>query len=135
MSLARVGLASIGFSGATARVELLVENPNPFALDARAVEYALAFDPAYGSDTSDGGGGVEWLTLATGRSADPITLESGESTPVTLLVPFTYQELGTALASLLRERGLRYRFSGSFTVGSPVGDLRIPFDRTGLLDP
>ena len=63
------------------------------------------------------------------------SLEAGETTPVTLLVPFSYSELGNAAASLLRDGRLRYRFAGSFTVGSPIGDIRIPFDQDGILDP
>ena len=77
----------------------------------------------------------DWRTVAAGRSADPVSLESGETTPVTLLVPFNYSELGSAAASLLRDGRLRYRFAGAFTVGSPIGDLRIPFDQDGILDP
>lgn len=134
VALARVELASIGITGATARVELEVHNPNRFSLDARAVEYALAFHPSDPATTPSVPEG-EWRTLATGRSADPVRLAGGETTPVTVLVPFTYAEIGAAAASLLRDGRLRYRFSGSFTVGSPVGDLRIPFDRNGILDP
>ena len=77
----------------------------------------------------------EWRTLATGRSADEVSLAANDTTAVTVLVPFSYEELGTAALSLLRDGRLRYRFSGAFTVGSPIGDLRIPFDRAGVLDP
>lgn len=134
VSLAQIELASVGITGATARVQLEVHNPNRFSLNARAVEYTLAFDPRDPGDTSAVRDG-DWRTMATGRSADPVTLPGGETTPVTVLVPFTYSEIGAAAASLLRDGRLRYRFSGSFTVGSPVGDLRIPFDRNGILDP
>lgn len=134
VALAEIGLASVGISGATARVVLDVHNPNGFDLNARAVEYALAFhpsDPGELPSVPDD----EWRTLATGRSADAVALTAGQTVAVTLLVPFDYAELGSAAAALLRDRQLRYRFSGSFTVGSPVGDLRIPFDRNGILDP
>lgn len=134
VSLAYLELASIGITGATARVQLEVRNPNRFSLNARAVEYTLAFhpgDPGQAADLPEG----DWRTVAAGRSADPVTLSGGETTPVTVMVPFTYSEIGAAAASLLRDGRLRYRFTGSFTVGSPVGDLRIPFDRNGILDP
>lgn len=134
VALARVELASIGLTGATARVELEVHNPNSYALNARAVEYTLAFhpsDPEEQPTVAD----ADWRTLATGRSADEVNLRGNETTPVTVLVPFSYGEIGAAAGSLLRDGRLRYRFSGAFTVGSPIGDLRIPFDRDGILDP
>lgn len=134
MSLAEVGLASVGITGATARVELEVFNPNRFSLNARSVEYTLHFHPGGLPEGGEVPAG-EWRTLATGRSAEALALGGGETTPVTVLVPFEYAELGAAAASLLRDGTLRYRFSGAFTVGSPVGDLRVPFDRTGILDP
>lgn len=134
VSLAEIGLASIGISGATARVVLDVHNPNGFDLNARAVEYALAFHPSDPADVPSVPDD-QWRTLATGRSADAVELAAGDTTAVTVLVPFDYSELGSAAATLLRDRRLRYRFSGSFTVASPIGDLRIPFDRNGILDP
>lgn len=134
VSLAQVSLASIGISGATARVELEVYNPNSFGLNARSVEYGLSFDPEGRPDSVDVPDDA-WRTLATGRSAEEVRLSGGETTPVTILVPFSYSEIGTAFSRLLRDGALRYRFSGAFTVGSPIGDLRIPFDRNGLLDP
>lgn len=134
VSLASIELASIGITSATARVELDVFNPNGFGLNARAVEYTLAFHPS----TPDELPAVptdEWRTLAAGRSAEAISLEANATTPVTVMVPFSYAEIGAAAARLLQYGRLRYRFSGAFTVGSPIGDLRIPFDRDGVLDP
>lgn len=134
VSLAEVGLSSIGLTGATARVELAVMNPNGFSLNARSVDYALAFYPEAlpeGERVPEG----SWRTLATGRTAEELRLEAGETTPVTVLVPFSYSELGAAASRLLQDGTLRYRFSGSFTVGSPLGDIRIPFDRDGVLNP
>jgi LEA14-like dessication related protein len=134
VALADIGLSSIGLTGATARVDLTVMNPNSFALNARGVEYELAFYPDALPEGERVPGG-SWRTLATGRSAEELKLEAGETTPVTLLVPFSYSELGAAASRLLQDGALRYRFSGAFTVGSPLGDIRIPFDRDGVLDP
>ncbi len=131
VSLAEIGLSSIGISGATARVVLDVHNPNGFDLNAKNVEYTLFFTESMDTSAES----TDWRAVAGGQSADPVSLEGGETTPVTVLVPFDYSELGSAASSLLRDGRLRYRFSGSFTVGSPIGDLRIPFDRNGVLDP
>ncbi|MDT8342250.1 MAG: LEA type 2 family protein [Longimicrobiales bacterium] len=134
VSLVQVELASIGLTGATARVQLDIHNPNRFALDARAVEYTLAFHPDDPSRTPEVPDDA-WRPLATGRTAEAVSLAGQATTPVTVLVPFTYREVGDAVASLLRDGRLRYRFFGSFTVDSAVGDFRIPFDRNGILDP
>lgn len=134
VALASISLSSIGITGATARVDLEVENPNGFDLNARSVEYALDFYPGSLTDDEEVPDNA-WRTLATGRSAEEISLTGGDTTPVQVLVPFSYSELGSAASRLLRDGSLRYRFSGAFTVASPLGDLRIPFDRTGILDP
>jgi len=134
VGLASVSLNSIGITGATAQVDLEVENPNRFDLNARSVEYALEFYPGSAAPDQEVPE-EEWRTLATGRSAEELSLTGGETTPVQLLVPFSYSELGSAASRLLRDGSLRYRFSGAFTVASPLGDIRVPFDRTGLLDP
>jgi LEA14-like dessication related protein len=134
--IVEVGVVGIGLSGATARVTLLVDNPNGFALDAKALDYRLAFlppdqEPAAGEEIADDA----WRTLVTGATPEQVRLPARDSTTLTVDIPFGYRELGQAVGGLLREGRLRYRFNGAFTVGSPVGDLRVPFDRTGLLAP
>jgi LEA14-like dessication related protein len=131
VALAEVGVRNLTLSGATIEVELEVENPNGFDLDARALEYTLLFHP--------GGSGDEipdesWRTLASGRVTESVTLRANEAVRVPVEIPFRFRDLEEAATSLLRDGTLRYRFEGAFTVGSPVGDLRVPFDRTGLLD-
>lgn len=132
----QVGLAQVGLAGATARVVLDVFNPNGFGLDAKVVEYTLAFLPA-GSGVEEGDPVPDdaWRALASGLSRDGIRLAAEDSTQVTIDVPFEYRAIGEALDGLLRDGGLRYRFSGAFTVGTPIGDRRIPFDGTGLIRP
>jgi hypothetical protein len=134
--LEQVGVTGIGLTGATARVTLLVSNPNGFALDGKTLDYRFAFlppelEPPAGDEIED----EAWHTLATGATREPLRIEARDSASVTVDIPFGYEELGRALGGLLREGRLRYRFSGALTVGSPVGDLRVPFDRAGLLDP
>ena len=130
VALASVQLAGIGIQGATVAVELDVTNPNGFSLDARGVEYTFYFLPVDVTPDDE-----DWRTLASGRTTQGVTLPGNGTVRVPIEIPFTYREIGDAAASLLRDGSLRYRFEGAFTVGSPVGDFRIPFDRTGLLDP
>jgi LEA14-like dessication related protein len=146
VALAEVSVESLSLSGATVQVQLDVENPNGFGLDAKALEYTLFFQPGQlASPRAEGPeGGIEqggepdvqgsWRTLATGRTAEPVTLPSNRTVRVPVSIPFRFRDLEEAAVSLLRDGTLRYRFEGAFTVGSPVGDIRVPFDRTGLLD-
>lgn len=143
VALAQVGVESLTLSGATVQVQLDVENPNGFGLDAKALEYRLFFQPgtsgragASGGDPDGGSAdvGEAWRTLASGRTAEPVSLPSNQTVRVPVSIPFRFRDLEDAAASLLRDGTLRYRFEGAFTVGSPVGDIRVPFDRTGLLD-
>jgi LEA14-like dessication related protein len=143
VALAEVAVQALTLSGATIRVELDVENPNGFGLDAKALEYTLFFQTGPASDTPGGGvdagvdaagGGDSWRTLASGRTVEAVSLPSNQTVRVPVAIPFRFRDLEDAAASLLRDGTLRYRFEGAFTVGSPVGDIRVPFDRTGLLD-
>jgi hypothetical protein len=134
--IVEVGVVGIGLSGATARVTLLVSNPNGFSLDAKTLDYRLAFlppeeEPAAGEEVDDDA----WRTLVAGATPEDVRLPARDSTTLTIDIPFGYRALGQALGGLLQDGRLRYRFNGAFTVGSPVGDLRVPFDRTGLLAP
>jgi LEA14-like dessication related protein len=135
VALAAVELHSIGLTGATVRVELQVTNPNRFSLDARAMEYTLSFAEPDAVRQDGGVDDEQWSPVASGRTAEGVVLAARDSTPVVVDVPFRYGAVGRAVGSLLQSGRLHYRFHGSFTVGSPVGELRIPFDRTGLLDP
>lgn len=137
LSVRAVGLHSIGLTGATVQLDLEVSNPNRFSLDARAMDYTLSF---VGADEvgPDGAGAVPesaWQVVATGRTEQGVVLEGGDTVPVSVEVPLRYADVGRAVSSLLQDGRLHYRFDGAFVVGSPVGELRIPFDRTGLLDP
>lgn len=132
-----VRLHAVGLGGGTVRVELRVMNPNRFSLDARSMEYTFAF---VGPDAVGPGGPSEvpdtaWQVVATGRTARDVVLAARDTVPLSVDIPFTYRDVGRAVGSLLREGRLHYRLHGSFAVGSPVGELRIPFDRSGLLDP
>ena len=145
--LADVQVSSIGLTGATLRVQLDVYNPNRFGLDSKALDYTLFYATAEDTDDrssssaprrddaspSEGGaGGVpEWQRLAVGRTAEDVALPAGDTSRVALEVPFEYRDVGPALLGLLRSGSLDYRFEGAFSVGSPVGTIRVPFDRTG----
>jgi len=55
--------------------------------------------------------------------------------PVEITVPFEAASVTAALARLLRQGELEYRFSGELLAGTPLGEKRIPFDQRGLFRP
>lgn len=126
--VAEVTLTSMTFTGGTLVVSLDVENPNRYALESQAFQYAVAF--AEGSPD-----GEAWITLARGEHPDTVRIPGGETARVELRVPFEMASLGAAMGRLLRRGELEYRFSGELRAGTPVGAKRVPFDQRGLFRP
>lgn len=129
VSLSDVQLRAVGLQGATVRVLLEVYNPNRFGLSSEALDYTLSYaaaGPASGSPEL-----TDWQPLARGRAAEDVRLPAHDTVAVSIDVPFRYRDVGPALVGLLRDGTLSYRFEGAFGVGSPVGTVRVPFDRTG----
>ena len=125
--IADVRLGSVGLVGATAHVALTVVNPNSYALTAEEVRYRFAFD--------DEGADDDWQTLVEGESEEPIVVAAGDSTRVELSLPFSYEDVGRALESLLSVGELRYRIDGDVKFSAPGPDIRVPFDKRGSIAP
>ncbi|MHB1192531.1 MAG: LEA/WHy family protein [Longimicrobiales bacterium] len=128
LTVGEVRLASMGLTGGSLAVTLEVENPNRYALESRAFRYALAFSE--GSPDAP-----VWSTLLEGQ-LDRVVRFAGQAVePVEITVPFEAASMGAALARLLRQGELEYRFSGELIAGTPLGEKRIPFDQRGLFRP
>lgn len=128
VAVGQVRLASMGLTGGALAVSLEIENPNRYALESRDFRYALSF--AEGSP-----GSPEWRTLAEGRLDRVVRVNAGAVEPLEVLVPFEAAAVGAALARLLRQGELEYRFTGELLAGTPLGTKRIPFDERGLFRP
>lgn len=122
--IARVDIVSVGLTGATAAIELEVVNPNGYDLRAREVRYALEFQE-----------GGDWRTVARSEAGRELTVAAGDTVLVALDVPFRYQDVGSAVLSLLQQGRLDYRVRGDVRFAAPVGSVRVPFDRQGTIDP
>ena len=123
--IADVRVVGVGFSGATAEVDLHVTNPNGYALTSKGLRYQLAFQDAAAE------GDDAWATIAEGTSEEVVRVGADDSASVTVAVPFRYGDVGRVVQTFLRTGELRYRLTGDVLFGAPVGDLRIPFDDTG----
>ena len=125
--VAGVRVASLGITSGVAEVVVSVDNPNRFGLEVRSLDYALQVE----DDRSETG----WSELSRGSSVDTVRVEGGDSTRVSLRIPFQYEALGAALQALLERGSVAYQVQGSALVHGPTGEVQVPFREAGTLSP
>ncbi|HEY9226492.1 MAG TPA: LEA type 2 family protein [Gemmatimonadaceae bacterium] len=118
VNLKDVKVRGLGLSGGNMDVVLSVYNPNHYTLDASRLTYTVAM-------------AGDSVTVATGALSDKFTVQTKDSTMVTIPVAFTYAGLGAAGRSILNTGAVNYHVTGEVTVGSPVGSFNVPFSKTG----
>jgi LEA14-like dessication related protein len=125
----KVRLVGIGFAGnpflargpIEAVLQLSVTNPNSYALTVAGVAYAVT---------------VGTRRLAEGERNEEVRIEPSGETVVQVPVVLQTDAFGAALREILEARALPYEFNGSVGVVAPiVGVVRVPFSRTGTIDP
>lgn len=117
VNLKDVAVQGVGLTGGQLAVKLNVYNPNGYRLDATRLSYNVAV----GDD----------VNLATGILDSQFTVQSGDSTTVTIPVSFTYAGIGAAGRQLLNSGAVPYRVRGDVTVGTVVGNFTVPYSSTG----
>jgi LEA14-like dessication related protein len=120
VNLKDVAIQGVGLSGGQLAVKLNVYNPNGYRLDATRLSYNV--------QVGDSGNGVN---LAAGTLDNQFTVQSGDSTIVTVPVSFTYAGIGAAGRQLLNSGAVPYRVNGEVTVGTVVGNFNVPYSATG----
>jgi LEA14-like dessication related protein len=115
--LQSVKVNGVGLTGGNLDVQLNVYNPNGFRLDATRLTYGVEI-------------GNE-VKLATGALDSRFTVQSGDSTTVTIPVSFMYSGIGAAGRQLLNTGGVDYKVTGDVTVGTVVGNFTVPYSATG----
>ena len=121
VQLKDVAVSSLGLTGGNLNVRLNVFNPNGYRLDATRLSYNLVV----------GDGGTGTTNLAAGALDSRFTVNSGDSTTVTIPVSFTYSGIGQAGRQLLNTGGVNYHVTGDVTVGTVVGNFTVPYSSTG----
>jgi LEA14-like dessication related protein len=125
----KVRVVDIGIAGnpflsrgpVEAVLHLAVTNPNSYALTVASVAYSAT---------------VGTRRLADGERTEEIRIEPSGETVVKVPVRLQTDVLEAALREVLEARALSYEFNGSVGVVAPVvGVVRIPFSRTGTIDP
>ena len=119
VQLKDVAVQGIGLTGGQLAVRLNVYNPNGFRLDATRLSYAVNI-----GDNSP-------VNLATGTLDSRFTVNSGDSTTITIPVSFTYAGIGAAGRQLMQSGAVPYRVNGDVTVGTVVGNFTVPYSSTG----
>jgi LEA14-like dessication related protein len=120
VNLRDVAVQGVGLTGGQLAVRLNVYNPNGYRLDATRLSYNV--------QVGEGSGGVN---LAAGTVDNQFTVQSGDSTTVTIPVSFTYAGIGAAGRQLLNSGAVPYRVNGDVTVGTVVGNFTVPYSSTG----
>lgn len=115
VTLRNVQLRGLGVTGGSLDVVLNVYNPNGFALDATELEYNVQVDS---------------MPFANGMLDQRFTVQSGDSTTVTIPVNFSYAGIGQAARQAINTGVVNYRVFGEIRVGTPIGTFAVPYDRT-----
>jgi len=125
----KVRLVNIGFAGnpflargpLDAILHLSVNNPNAYALTVANVAYSAT---------------VGTRRLAEGERNEEARIEPSGETVVQVPVRLDTGVFQAALREVLDARTLPYEFNGSVGMVAPfVGVVRVPFSRTGTIDP
>ena len=117
VNLRDVSVQGVGLTGGQLAVKLNVFNPNGYRLDATRLSYSVAVG--------------DNVNLATGVLDSQFSVQSGDSTIVTIPVSFTYAGIGAAGRQLLNQGAVPYRVNGDVTVGTVVGNFTVPYSSTG----
>ncbi|HET7586068.1 MAG TPA: LEA type 2 family protein [Gemmatimonadaceae bacterium] len=116
VTLSDVQINGVGLTGGALDVVLNVYNPNGYRLDATKLTYEVLVDS---------------VRFGTGVADSKFTVQDNDSTKVRLPLDFTWAGVGQAGRDLLNMGVVNYRVRGELTVGTPAGELRVPYDRTG----
>jgi len=125
----KVRLVDVGIAGnpflsrgpVEAILHLSVNNPNSYALTVASVVYSAT---------------VGTRRVADGERTEELRIEPSGETVVRVPVRLQTDVFADALRDVLEARSLSYEFNGSVGVVAPVvGVVRIPFSKTGTIDP
>jgi LEA14-like dessication related protein len=115
--LQNVRVNGVGLTGGNLDVRLSVYNPNGYRLDASQMTYNLLVGDS--------------VKFAEGTLDSRFTVNSNDSSVVTIPVSFTYAGIGAAGRQLLNTGGVNYRVTGEVRVGTAIGSWNVPYSSTG----
>ena len=116
VTLADVKVTGVGLNGGSLDVVLNVQNPNDFRLDATQLNYHVL---------------VDTVPFANGTTTQAFHVDGKKTQQVHIPITFTYSGVGAAGRSLMNTGSVLYTVKGDVTVGSPIGNVTVPFSQTG----
>ena len=116
-----VKVHSVGLTGGSLDVSLLIANPNPYPLPVHRATYRFVL-----SDSTE---------VGRGESATAFTVPAHDSAAVQLPVDVSWQGLRAAARDASRDGTVDYRLTGTVTLDTPLGDPSVPFDVAGRFTP
>jgi LEA14-like dessication related protein len=118
VSVKRVDLVSVDWSGVAVSFVFAVENPNVLGLDLAKLSYQLT---------------VDGHAFVAGAGDHPLHLPAQGTGEVTLPVSFRFVDLAQALASLFTKRQVPYTIATRLGFGTPLGVLEVPLSYAGTM--
>jgi LEA14-like dessication related protein len=112
-----VRVNGLGLTGGNLDVKLSVYNPNGYRMDATRMSYNVIVGDS--------------VKFATGTVDNRFTVNSNDSSVVTIPVNFSYSGIGAAGRQLINTGGVNYHVDGDVTVGTVVGNFTVPYSSTG----
>lgn len=122
--LVGVRLGGLGLRGGVVHVELGVNNPNTFALEAEGLSYDLELRDPEADD--------EWIDLAEGTFEQDFGVGAEDSARVEIPIEFRYGGVGDVIRSLLSTGTVSYRVRGMITLDEPFR-TDVPYRKTGII--
>ena len=116
-----VKVRSVGLTGGSIEVSLHITNPNPYPLPVQRALYNFAL-----ADSTE---------VGRGESAAAFTLPAHDSVVVQLPLDVSWQGLRAAARDAASDGTVDYRFKGTVTIDTPVGNPNVPFESVGRFTP
>ena len=117
-------LDKIGLTGAQLSLDLMVDNPNAFALDLAGLDYTFSVN------------GTQWIS---GLQKSVNAIAKNEQSKVNIPISLDFLSMGRSVYQMLNVNGeLDYELKGSVNVGSGMpllGTHKMPFSQSGKIDP
>jgi LEA14-like dessication related protein len=107
---------SIGFDGASLDILVDVYNPNSYRLALQRFSYDLA---------------IESVNWGLGSTDLPMAVEARNTATIRLPLEVSWSRLGDVGRQALSTGTVNYGVSGEITVGTSLGDVRVPYSKSG----
>ena len=116
VELTGVKWGKVSFESASATLSMRLTNTNEFPINVKKFQYGLGLD---GSD------------VFGGEVSKALSLRPGEAGVVEIPVTASASKALAALVGMMRKSDAGYQLRGAAEVGTPFGDVSLPFDRAG----